>query len=81
MKSLYYYISGCLIIAAGGGLVMLLISLADVSMSEPVLSVAPISVKCFGIIHSVIGFSFVCTFLAAVISILRNIIRKRKYRH
>lgn len=57
---------------------MLGISTADVNLIEPVLSVALIGGNHSGIIHSVIGFSFGGTLLAAVISLLRNVIRRRR---
>ncbi len=57
---------------------MLGISTADVNLIEPVLPVSLIYGNHSGIIHSAIGFSFVCTFIAAVLSQIRNVIRKRK---
>jgi len=65
----------------GGGIGMLGVSTADVSMIEPVLSASLGSINHSGIIHSVIGFSFAGTFLATVVSLVRNFLRKRKQRY
>lgn len=78
MKSLSYYIFGCLIISAAGGFGMLEISKANINLTQPVLPVALTDRNCFEIVHSVIAFSFAFTFLAVIISILHHVIRKRK---
>ncbi|MEZ4526391.1 MAG: hypothetical protein R2941_10770 [Desulfobacterales bacterium] len=78
MKSIYYYISGCLIITIAGGFGMLGVSTADVHLCEPFLSMALIAEKHSGTIHSVIAFSFAGTLLAAGISLFCHHLRKRK---
>lgn len=82
MKSAHFYSAVCLFMGIIIGFAMLRLSM-DMSMAEPLRSGGnavygpdSFSANPF-LIHSAVGFSFICTFLIAIISILHNMIRKR----
>ncbi|MEE4358161.1 MAG: hypothetical protein V2I97_16950 [Desulfococcaceae bacterium] len=83
MKHSYYYTAFCLFLGTVIGFAALQMT-ADISISAPIFSKENIrsdfgifSDKHFFLIHSALGFSFTCTFLIAIITLLRNAFRKK----